>query len=132
LSLLTLVACSKGSSGSAPNNISSDPSPIVQPVPPNSPVSPPASPVLGGVPLLGHVFVIVEENHSVDSVMNGGMPYLISLANQYGQATQYFGNTHPSIGNYLMMTSGQVFTNNDGYSKTITIDNIAKQLIASG
>jgi len=27
-------------------------------------------------------------------------------------ATQYYANTHPSIGNYLMLTTGQVLTNN--------------------
>src|SRR5579872_7164382 len=73
----------------------------------------PSTLVSGAVPRAGHVFVVVEENHGLSAVMNGGMPYLISLANQYAQATQYYGDTHPSIGNYMMMTTGQIFTNND-------------------
>jgi len=36
------------------------------------------------------------------------MPYLNSLANTYGLATQYYANTHPSNGNYFMLTTGQI------------------------
>ena len=41
------------------------------------------------------------------------MPYLNSLASQYDLATQYFANTHPSIGNYFMLTTGQPITFDD-------------------
>lgn len=60
------------------------------------------------------------------------MPYLNSLATQYGLATQYFANTHPSIGNYFMMTTGQLVTNNDSFTGTVSVDNIVRELIASG
>src|SRR5438128_2816993 len=60
------------------------------------------------------------------------MPYLNSLANRYGVATNYFGNTHPSIGNYFMLTAGQIVTNNDSYSNTVNVDNIVRQLLAHG
>ncbi len=59
----------------------------------------------------GHVFIVMEENHSYSSVIgNPSMPYLNGLANQYGLATNYFANTHPSIGNYFMLTTGQIIT----------------------
>jgi phospholipase C len=51
-----------------------------------------------GVPAFGHVFLLMEENHSYSSVIgsSSSMPYLNSLAAQYGLATHYFANTHPS------------------------------------
>src|SRR5215471_19366349 len=61
--------------------------------------------VVAAVPPAGHVVIVVEENHSYSSVIgNSAMPYLNGLASQYGLATQYYANTHPSIGNYFMMT----------------------------
>src|SRR5690349_13420754 len=52
------------------------------------------------VPQLGHVFLVVEENHSYSEVIgNAAMPYLNSLVSQGGLATQYFANAHPSIPN---------------------------------
>jgi phospholipase C len=59
------------------------------------------------------------------------MPYLNSLANQYGLATQYYANTHPSIGNYFMMTAGQEFTNDDNFAGTVNIDNIVRHIITA-
>src|SRR5438034_1468057 len=63
----------------------------------------------GGTPPASsaHVVVVVEENHSYSQVIgNSAMPYLNGLASQYGLATQYFADVHPSIGNYLMLTTG--------------------------
>jgi len=87
----------------------------------------------GTIPASSHVFVVVEENHSYSSVIgNSAMPYLNSLASKYGLATQYYANTHPSIGNYFMMTAGQVITNNDSYCSTLTQDNIVRHLLTAG
>src|SRR5439155_949358 len=47
----------------------------------------------------GHVFVVTEENTDYVDVTTSSMPYLMGLAAQYGLATQYYANTHPSIGN---------------------------------
>jgi phosphatidylinositol-3-phosphatase len=92
-----------------------------------------AMPSLAQVPQLGHVFIVLEENHSYSSVIgNPSMPYLNSLANQYGLATNYFANTHPSIGNYFMLTTGQIITNDDGFSGTVSADNIVRKLLAAG
>jgi phosphatidylinositol-3-phosphatase len=87
----------------------------------------------GQLPSFGHVFVVVEENHDyTDVIGNPAMPYLNSLAQQYGLATQYYANTHPSIGNYFMLTTGQIVTNNDGYTDTVTADNIVRELLKAG
>jgi hypothetical protein len=57
----------------------------------------------------GHkVLVIMEENHSQSEAL-ASMPYLTSLANQYGQATNYFAISHPSLPNYLAIFGGSTF-----------------------
>lgn len=84
------------------------------------------------VPKSNHVVVVLEENHSYSSVVGStAMPYFNSLASQNVLATQYYANTHPSIGNYLELTAGQIITNNDGYSTTITADNIVRHMLTS-
>src|SRR6266545_156947 len=86
-----------------------------------------------GVPRAGHVFIVTEENHDYSDVLDSaGMPYVDSLAEQYGLATQYFANTHPSIGNYFMLGTGQIITNDDDYSTIVTVDNVVRQLLAAG
>src|SRR2546422_655211 len=87
----------------------------------------------GGIAPFGHVFVVTEENHDYASVIgSASMPYLNGLAQQYGLATQYYANTHPSIGNYFMLTTGQIITNNDSYSTIVTVDNVVRRLLAGG
>lgn len=93
----------------------------------------PTQPPSGTVPQFGHVVFVVEENHSYSEVIgNSAMPYLNSLASQYGLATEYFANTHPSIGNYFMLTTGQLVSNDDTFTGTVGVDNIARHLITSG
>src|ERR1035438_9805486 len=60
------------------------------------------------------------------------MPYLNSLVKAYSNAQGYYANTHPSIGNYFMLTTGQIITNNDGYTQTVTVDNVVRELLAAG
>lgn len=75
----------------------------------------------------------MEENNNYTSVIgNSSMPYLNSLANTYGLATQYYANTHPSIGNYFMLTTGQIITTNDSFSGTVTADNVVRHLLTAG
>ena len=76
---------------------------------------------------------MVEENHSYSEVIgNSQMPYLNSLASKYGLATQYYANTHPSIGNYFMLTTGQIVTNNDFFNGEVSADNIVRELTNAG
>lgn len=85
------------------------------------------------LPTFKHVFIVVEENNNYSSVVgNSSMPYLNSLANIYGLATQYYANTHPSIGNYFMLTTGKIITNNDSFTGTVTADNIVRHLLTAG
>ena len=84
----------------------------------------------------GHVLLVALENANyTDVIGSSSMPYLNGLANQYGLATQYYADTHPSIGNYLMWTTGQILTNDDSQTPTsfpVSVDNAVRELIASG
>jgi phospholipase C len=92
-----------------------------------------AETVSAQVPSSQHVVVVVEENHNYSQVVgSSAMPYLNGLANKYGLATQYYANTHPSIGNYLMMTVGQIITNNDNYNQIVSGDNLVRHLLSAG
>jgi acid phosphatase len=85
------------------------------------------------VPPMGHVIVVVEENTDYASVIgSSSMPYLNGLAQQYALAPQYYAVTHPSIGNYFMMTVGKIVTNDDSYSGVVSDDNIVRRLVAAG
>ena len=79
--------------------------------------------------------ILVEENANYSDVIgSSAMPFLNGLANQYGLATQYYADTHPSIGNYLMLTTGQILTNDDAQtplSFPVSADNVVRELIAS-
>jgi len=74
-------------------------------------------------PQLGHVFVIMEENHAADHVIGDpAMPFTNSLANRYAQATNYYGVTHTSEPNYIAATSGSNWdvNNDNGWYPTAT------------
>jgi hypothetical protein len=104
----------------------------VIPVPTPAPTSIPS----GSVPQLSHVVIVLEENTDYSSVIgNSSMPYFNSLANTYALATNYHANTHPSIGNYLMLATGQILTNDDNQDPStfpVSVDNVVRHLIAAG
>jgi len=83
-----------------------------------------------------HVVIVLEENQNASSVVGSSeMPYLNSLIRDYGLATQYYANTHPSIGNYFMLTTGQVLTNDDNETPSsfpVAANNVVRQLLISG
>ncbi len=81
---------------------------------------------------LDRVFVITLENHSQHSVIGDpNSPYLTGLAQQYGEAADYFGVTHPSEPNYIAMISGSNwFTNNDNPANRFDHTNLVDELEA--
>jgi hypothetical protein len=84
----------------------------------------------------GHIVIVIEENANYSTVVDntGTMPYLNSLIANYGLATQYYADTHPSIGNYEMLVTGQVLTNDDSETPSsfpISVDNIVRELSAN-
>jgi phosphatidylinositol-3-phosphatase len=54
------------------------------------------------------VLVIVEENRSVEDA-EAHMPFLMSQAQSYGTATNFYAIKHPSLPNYLVLTGGSTF-----------------------
>jgi phosphatidylinositol-3-phosphatase len=101
-----------------------------------------ATPTATAIPPSGNlsfsnVFIVVEEDHSYSSVVDSSsMPYLNRLISQYGLATQYFANTHPSLLDYLWLASGS----NDGITVSecetalgpLDVDNAVRELNAAG
>jgi hypothetical protein len=61
---------------------------------------------LAEAPVITHVLLIVEENTPYATAMR--LPYIHALADRCGLATNYHGVTHPSLGNYMAMTSGVI------------------------
>ena len=91
------------------------------------------TPVPAGQLTFNHVVLVVEENHSYGDVIGSpDMPYLNSLASKYALATQYFAVAHPSLPNYVMLTTGQMEAITDTFSGTISDDNIVRELTKAG
>ena len=62
------------------------------------------------MPRYAHIFVIMEENQSLDDIIGKPFtPNLTRLARRYGLATRYYGVVHPSEGNYVAMLGGDTF-----------------------
>jgi len=87
----------------------------------------------------GHVFIVVEENANYsDVIANPAMPYLNSLANQYGLAANYFANAHPSSPNYFELTTAQTLAPlslTDAvtpHNFPVDANNIVRDLLAAG
>ena len=75
---------------------------------------------------------MLENASYSDAIGAASMPYLNSLAQKYALAMNYYANTHPSIGNYFMLTTGQIVTNDDGFTGTVSVDNVVRELTAGG
>jgi hypothetical protein len=58
-------------------------------------------------PRYKHVFVILEENKDYELIMDGRTaPNIARLARTYGVAENFFGEVHPSEGNYAALLGG--------------------------
>lgn len=98
---------------------------------PSSPGSPAPSPQPSGT--APKIYFVILENHSYGQIVgNGNMPFLNSLITSRSVADNFFANTHPSIGNYFMLTTGQIITNDDSFSGVVSADNLVRELTAAG
>ena len=107
------------------------------------------------VPRYQTIIVIVEENKDYSQIVKGDdAPTIAKLARTYGNATQFFGEVHPSEGNYVALVGGDTYGIDDddayyckpgltrpmckyshepGYTNhTIDEPNLASQLQAAG
>ncbi|MGH9055556.1 MAG: alkaline phosphatase family protein [Acidimicrobiales bacterium] len=113
VSTFLLAACSSARSVSAPTTTAAPPgttAPVTTPAAPAGPTQPSAAhPCLGAPPpaTYQHVVWIVMENRALDEVAGSGeAPFLANLATRCGLATNYSGVAHPSLPNYIALTSG--------------------------
>ncbi len=100
------------------------------------PMNPSPASTASGTAVFQHIVLVLEENTNYDSVIgNTSAPYFNSLANTYGLATNYYADTHPSIGNYFWLTTGQDLTDDDSQTPSsfpVSVDNIVRRLVGSG
>ncbi|HEY1528346.1 MAG TPA: alkaline phosphatase family protein [Candidatus Angelobacter sp.] len=120
--LVFVVLILTGCGGGAVSAASLSSTPAATPTP-----TPTPAPTPNTIPAADHVFVVLLENHAFNQVIGSPfMPYLNSLAAQHALATNYFANTHPSIGNYFMLTTGNIETNDDAFTGTVSSDSIPR------
>lgn len=109
----------------------------------------------GAMPHYAHIVVIIEENHTADQIVgNSAAPNINRLAKQYGYASQFYAERHPSEPNYVAILGGDTFgigdddayyckprmkdwgcpkSDNDGYvDHTIAAPSLTDQLAAHG
>src|SRR3954464_10759501 len=87
------------------------------------------APITPFKPVTNRVIMVVFENQKYGAILgNARAPYLNSLAGQYAVAGNFFANTHPSIGDYFMLTTGNIISNDLVFEGIITQDNIVRQL----
>ena len=76
------------------------------------------------------VAVIVMENHGYNSVV--GLPYIRTIASTATALTNYHASGHPSLPNYLALTSGTTWgIADDGYH-VLPAQDVGDQLTAAG
>ncbi len=77
-----------------------------------------------------HVFLIVMENHSAQEALAG--EFTASLAAKYGVANNYRAITHPSVPNYLALTSGSTWGLSDDSYHSLPKQDLGTQLTVAG
>jgi acid phosphatase len=85
------------------------------------------------IPHFDHVALVIFENQELEkSLDNSNMPWLSNLAHQNAYASNYFADTHPSLPNYFMLTTGQLVTNSNDFGGEVDGDNIVREMVAAG
>ena len=98
------------------------------------PAPPPPTPPVSTVGQLDHVFMVYMENKGfTDIVGSPNAPYLNSLINTYGFASNYYALTHPSDPNYYPILGGSDFgINYNCPSNCFDQPNLADNIEAAG
>jgi phosphatidylinositol-3-phosphatase len=123
--LLALLAAACGSSQSSGAGAGPSTSASLNPSPAPSP------------PAIAHIFIIVMENKAASEIIgNPDAPFLNGLAAEYALAADYSGLFHPSLPNYIALTSGsnQGISDNRLPTADTVVDapNVADRIEASG
>lgn len=87
------------------------------------------------IPRYAHVFIIMEENKEYGEIVGSkDAPTITKLAREYGNETNFYGEVHPSEGNYVALVGGSTFGIHDDGSflhNTIDAPSLASQLEAA-
>jgi len=85
-------------------------------------------------PSLSHIVLIIMENRECGQVIGSpSAPYLTGLAQRYAQPRAFYGTTHPSLPNYLALTSGLTFGFTDACAGcSVRARNLVDELDAAG
>lgn len=85
------------------------------------------------VPSSKHIVVVMEENQDYSTVVGNTSvwPNLNNLIAKGALPTNYYANAHPSLGNYFMLTCGQILTDNDSSTQVWNVPNIARSMLAA-
>jgi hypothetical protein len=106
--IFVLAGCGSAGGSSADNNMTSE-----------------------GTSSSGHVFVILMENKSYDKALRGH--YTAWLASNYAVATNYHAVAHPSLPNYLALTSGRTWDiTDDAYHALPSGQDVGSELTSAG
>jgi len=117
--LALLTAC--GTASAQPT-----PTPVTVSPPTEAPLRPPAV----NLPEGASVFEIVMENRSASEAL--AQPYLSTLAHRHALATNYRAVAHPSLPNYLALTSGSTFGITDDAYHGLPAGGLGAELTSHG
>lgn len=89
-----------------------------------------------GMPRYEHIFVIIAENKNYNQIIGQpDAPRLNRLAKEYGLATRFYGEDHPSEGNYAAILGGDTFGIHDDdawYCEPLKIDKYCPHSLLPG
>ncbi len=85
------------------------------------------------IPLSKHVVMVMEENQGYSTVAGNISDWanLNTLIGKGALVTNYYADTHPSLGNYFMLTTGALITDNDSSTTVWNVDNLARRLLSA-
>jgi len=122
ISACLVASCTPNSTDQATAKHTPTPSPIAGAPDPTPDPSPAA--------VLPHIFVIVMENRSYSQAIASS--YVSKLAAEYAIATDYHGVSHPSLPNYLALTSGSTWGIADDGFHALPAGGLGAQLTSAG
>ncbi len=94
------------------------------------------------MPHFNHIIWVMEENLNYSDITSATWPNLYALGHTYGYSTNFFADTHPSIGNYEEDISGQILTNDDSCDPNgsggpdcpfpSAVENLVREILSQG
>jgi hypothetical protein len=83
---------------------------LASPSPPGSPSTSPSPSPTPSYPVAAHILVVMEENKGYAPTLGtcSADPYYCSLASRYASLTNWYGNAHGSLLDYLAFDSGSM------------------------